>query len=424
MHDKIVCSSIYEGAKPDEPRGCRLRIGNVNVGTLVKRSGEVVEMVGRRKLDFCCVQESRWKGEGARVLGGSGKRYKFFWKGSDKGIGGVGIFVAEQYIDKVLEVRRVCDRMIVLKVLIGQAVMNVISCYAPQSGRPIEEKNEFWSLLDETVSELSECEKFIICGDLNAHVGESADGFWAVHGGYGIGERNVEGEVMLEWAEASELAVVNTWFKKSFDKRVTYESGDSKTQIDYILVKRAELSTVKDIKVMEEECIQQHRLLVCVLDVKGKSKKRKEKPISRCRVWKLKDEKVHDQFLDDFQSILAGKKVEGVEQIWNVLKNGLLETANRVCGRTKGRPKQRETWWWNDEVARVVDEKRRLFKVWKKSKIEADRTAYTRAKKVARAAVAKAQEAGRKDFGDMLDKAEKEVKYLRLPSRWYRKTGI
>ena len=50
-------NSTNEGAKPDEPRGCQLRIGSVNVGTLARRSGEVVEMVGRRKLDFCCVQE-------------------------------------------------------------------------------------------------------------------------------------------------------------------------------------------------------------------------------------------------------------------------------------------------------------------------------------------------------------------------------
>ena len=42
-------------------------------------------------------------------------RYKFFWKGSKRGVGGVGIFAAEKYIDKVVEVRRVSDRVIVLK---------------------------------------------------------------------------------------------------------------------------------------------------------------------------------------------------------------------------------------------------------------------------------------------------------------------
>src|SRR5208282_3118806 len=113
-------------AKPDEPHGYRLRTGCVNVGTLARRSGEVVEMVSRRKLDFCCVQKTRWKGEDARLLGGEGMRYKLFWKGSERGVYDVGIFAAEQYIYKVVEVRRESDRVIILKVLLGKTVLNVI----------------------------------------------------------------------------------------------------------------------------------------------------------------------------------------------------------------------------------------------------------------------------------------------------------
>ena len=46
-----------------------------NVGTMARRSVEVAEMAGRRRLDFCCVQETRWKGESARMLGGEGFSY-------------------------------------------------------------------------------------------------------------------------------------------------------------------------------------------------------------------------------------------------------------------------------------------------------------------------------------------------------------
>ena len=56
----------------------------------------------------------------------------------------------------------------------------------------------------------------------------------------------------------------------------------------------------------------------------------------------------------------------GVEEVWRGFKCGLLETADKVCGQIKGRPKHRETWWWNDEVEQVVEEKRRHFKVWQK----------------------------------------------------------
>ena len=108
-------------------------------------------------------------------------------------MGGVGIFAAEQYIDKVVEVRRVTG--CILKVLLGKAVLNVVSAYAPQASRTNEEKEELWVLLARTVFELSDCEKLVVCGDLNAHVGEDADGFGMVHGGNGFGERNMEGEM-------------------------------------------------------------------------------------------------------------------------------------------------------------------------------------------------------------------------------------
>src|SRR5664279_3466465 len=63
----------------------RLRVGSVNVGTMWGRSGEIVEMMERRRLDFCCLQETRWKGGSARTMGSC----KFFWIGCEEGISGV-----------------------------------------------------------------------------------------------------------------------------------------------------------------------------------------------------------------------------------------------------------------------------------------------------------------------------------------------
>ena len=45
------------------------------------------------------------------------------------------------------------------------------------------------------------------------------------------------------------------------------------------------------------------------------------------------------------------------------LKERLLEVADEVCGRTKGPSRHKESCWWNEEVAKVIDEKRRLFKM-------------------------------------------------------------
>src|SRR5271169_1379209 len=56
----------------------KLRIGTVNVGTMVGRSEEIADMAGRRNLDVCCLQETRWKGGSARGMGKEGVRFKFF----------------------------------------------------------------------------------------------------------------------------------------------------------------------------------------------------------------------------------------------------------------------------------------------------------------------------------------------------------
>ena len=105
----------------------------------------------------------------------------------------------------------------------------------------------------------------------------------------------------------------------------------------------------------------------------------------------------------------AGLRGDGdVESTWKMLKESLVEVADEVCGRTKGHPRHRESWWWNVEVGKVIDEKRKLYKIWKKSKQEEDRILYCSAKRKAKRAVYIAQSEEQKVFGEMLDSEEKK----------------
>lgn len=87
-------------------------------------------MVHSRGLDFCCLQEMR--GESARNLRGEGMCYKFFWKGCDKDISGVDILVAERWIE-VIEVKRFCERIMLLRVIVGEPVVCPVSVYGGTS---------------------------------------------------------------------------------------------------------------------------------------------------------------------------------------------------------------------------------------------------------------------------------------------------
>ena len=63
------------------------------------------------------------------------------------------------------------DRVMSVKLEIEGVMMNVISAYAPQVGCEMEEKEDFWSELDEVVESVSKEERVVIGADFNGHVG-------------------------------------------------------------------------------------------------------------------------------------------------------------------------------------------------------------------------------------------------------------
>ena len=415
--------------------GCVVKIGSANVGTMEEgrsgqeRSGEVVEMVGRRRLDFCCLQETRRKGKGAETFG----RYKFLWTGCKEGTAGVGFLVEEKWVDKVLEVKQISERIMVLRVRVGKLVLCLVSVYAPQVGRSMEEKEEFLTSLGEVLLAVDAKERLMVCGDMNGHVGTGKDGFEGVHGGYGYGVRNTEGEMLLEFADAMDLVVANTWFTKADHQLVTYESGGCRTVVDYILVRKSERGMVTDVTVKPNEpSLPQHKLLMGTLQLDGCGcmKASKEVFVSKCKVWKLKEPEIRQAYETKVAERLANRVtgVGGVEVMWSGLKECLLEVANEVCGKTRGKQRHRETWWWNAEVAELVKKKRQLFKAYCKSKrgtdrgkIEQDRIKYGAAKRAAKMGIAKAQDAEQRKFGEKLDEEDSKGTVFRVAKQMVRK---
>ena len=54
----------------------------------------------------------------------------------------------------------------------------------------------------------------IFLGDFNGHVGTHIDGFDGMHVGEGVGHRNLEGGILLEFCLEKSLCVSNTWFNR------------------------------------------------------------------------------------------------------------------------------------------------------------------------------------------------------------------
>ena len=161
------------------------------------------------------------------MLDANGRRYKFFCRGCNKGTAGVGVFIAERWIDSVVNVVRVNERILYVKLVIVKQIVNIVSAYAPQVDLSAEEKDDFWDSFIIVLSGIPKQESIFIGSDMKGHVGRDADGYGGVHGGMGFGTRNAEGEIILEFGDAVGMVVCNTFFKKEDSKLITYQSGPS-----------------------------------------------------------------------------------------------------------------------------------------------------------------------------------------------------
>ena len=180
----------------------------------------------RRNVDILCLQETKWKRSKAKNIRGG---CKLFCTGADGRKNGIGIMVTEKLAESVLEVKWVSDRLMAMKLEVKGSILNIVSAYAPQVNNSMEEKKDFWEDLDGLIESVAKEERIVLGADLNEHAGEGNIGNKEIMERYGAGTRNKEGSMVMDFGKRMDLAVVNTYFKKKDEYRVTYKSGGKST---------------------------------------------------------------------------------------------------------------------------------------------------------------------------------------------------
>lgn len=110
----------------------KVRFATLNVCPVsTGRTKELAELFHRRRIDFACLQETKWRGSKARKFG---KGYKMMYTGSTDGRNGVAVVVSQEHLDNIKEVKRIkYDRIMYVKVLIQGETGNVIICLCSSS---------------------------------------------------------------------------------------------------------------------------------------------------------------------------------------------------------------------------------------------------------------------------------------------------
>ena len=78
----------------------------------------------------------------------------------------------EELAESVLEVKKVSDRLMTMRLEVKRSILNILSAYAPQVNNSMGEKNDFWEDLDGLIESISKEERIVLGADLNGHVGE------------------------------------------------------------------------------------------------------------------------------------------------------------------------------------------------------------------------------------------------------------
>ncbi|XP_070002831.1 uncharacterized protein [Nicotiana sylvestris] len=256
--------------------------------------------------------------------------YKLWNSGTQKGKNGVGILVDRELREYVVEVRRVNDRLMSIKLVVGQCTINVVSAYAPHMGLDEEVKRRFWEGFDEIIQQVPPNEKLFIGGDFNGHIGSNAGVYDAVHGGFGFGERNEGGTSLLDFA-------------KAFGRR--------------------DRGLCKDCKVIPGEIlVTQHRLLVMDVGIIVKRRKMSGRGRPRIRWGILTKDKAQE--LEGRLSVMGAWRSSGdANSMWSTTANCIREAAREVLGVSTGvSGRHKGEWWWNKVVQGKVKAKKEAYR--------------------------------------------------------------
>ena len=126
----------------------KLRVATWNIGTLTGKSRELAEVLKNRRVHVACLQETKWKGSKARDIG---EGYKLYYHGESSQKNGVAVVLSADLKTKAVDVKRISDRIMVVKLVLDCGTVNIISAYAPQVGCSDMLKAEFQDLFDDTL---------------------------------------------------------------------------------------------------------------------------------------------------------------------------------------------------------------------------------------------------------------------------------
>ena len=227
------------------------KIGVWNVRTLQKsgrlqQAGPCMKSYG---LNILGMSEVRWSEFGEMTTqDGATFLYSGRLQGETTSCQGVGILLDKEAKKSLIEWQPVSGRINVARFKTNIRNIVMIQCYAPTEVAEDVKKQEFYGQLSNTLKKEKKKGIIIVGGDLNAKMGQKNEGLELVMGRHGLGERNENGQLLVDFCTSHDLVIGGTIFPPKDCHKVTWVSPDHKTenQTDHVAIRRKWRRSLQD----------------------------------------------------------------------------------------------------------------------------------------------------------------------------------
>ena len=128
-------------------KASKLKIAIINISTMRGKEEELVDIMKQKNLIIVVLSEIRIKASGEKILH---ENYKLIYSGQNDGRHGVGVVLSPELAPYVEKADNVSERILSISIKTRLAAFSLIQVYAPQSGRPTQEKDKFYQDLQDT----------------------------------------------------------------------------------------------------------------------------------------------------------------------------------------------------------------------------------------------------------------------------------